>query len=58
MLITYLQTAAETKLRRGNSEFACKFKIADLAGESGKMGKKNFICLKKDPFKMLETLNI
>lgn len=55
----YLQTAAETKPKRANSEFACKFQIADLAGESGKMEKKkNFICLKKDPFKVLETLNI
>lgn len=36
----YLQTAAETKPRRGNSEFAYKFQIAYLAGESGKMEKK------------------
>lgn len=54
----YLQTAAKTKPKRGTSEFACKFQIADLAGESGKKEKKNFICLKKDPFKVLETLNI
>lgn len=36
----YLQTAAETKPKRANSEFACKFQIGDLAGESGKMEKK------------------
>lgn len=55
----YLQTAAETKPKRRTSEFAFKFQIADLAGESGKKEKKkNFICLKKDPFKVLETLNI
>ena len=43
----YLQTAAETKPRRENSEFACKFQIADLAGKSGKMGKKKLYLFKE-----------